>query len=166
MGAKAAISEQEYLHTSFPGLDREYRHGALLERSLPDYLHARTQIRIGAYFLALEATLRTYVCSEVRLRVGQGLFRIPDIAVFHPEQPALAIPDTPPFIIVEILSPDDRMNDVRTKLEEYKTWGVPHVWLVDPHGKRMYTCDQGLAEVPSLQIPELGVDLTSSTLFE
>lgn len=166
MGAKAAISEQEYLHTSFPGLDREYRHGTVVERSMPDYLHSKTQALLVAFFFALRQSLRLYPCPELRLRLGSGLFRIPDLSVFHPDEPTTAVPDIPPFIAIEILSPDDRMNDVTSKLGEYKNWGVPHVWLVDPHGKRMYTCDQGLAEVPSLRIPELGLELTSSTLFD
>ena len=38
MGARAGISVDEYLHTSFPDLDREYRDGELVERSVPDYI--------------------------------------------------------------------------------------------------------------------------------
>lgn len=39
MDASAGVSVDEYLHTSFPDLDREYRDGELVERTLPDYLH-------------------------------------------------------------------------------------------------------------------------------
>jgi Uma2 family endonuclease len=55
---------------------------------------------------------------------------------------------------------------VREKLEEYKAWGVPHVWLVDPHGKRLYVCDKGLMEVTSLQVPELGIELLPGRIFD
>jgi Uma2 family endonuclease len=55
---------------------------------------------------------------------------------------------------------------VREKLEEYKSWGVPHVWLVDPHTKRLYMCDQVLVEVTSLQIPELSIELLPNQIFE
>jgi Uma2 family endonuclease len=109
MGAKAGISVDGYLQSSLPDLDRGYRDGELVERSLPDQ---------------------------------------------------------PPFIAVEILSPDDRLNAVREKLEEHKSWGVQHVWLVDPHSRRMYTCEAGLTEVPSLRIPELDVEVTPSEIFE
>ena len=47
MGARAGISVDGYLHTSFPDLDREYRDGELVERSVPDYLHGRTQALLG-----------------------------------------------------------------------------------------------------------------------
>lgn len=166
MGAQIAISEQDYLHMSFPDVDREFRHGTLVERSMPDFLHSRTQRLLIAFFLVVQDTLRLYGCPELRLRVQPGQFRIADLAVFHPEEPSVDVPDTPPLIAAEILSPDDRMSEVRAKLEEYKTWGVPHVWLVDPHAKRMYTCDQGLVEVPSLKVPELNLEPTSSSIFD
>jgi Uma2 family endonuclease len=55
MGAKTAISAEEYLRTSFPDLDREYRDGELVERTLPDYIHGKTQAVLAALFLALRA---------------------------------------------------------------------------------------------------------------
>ena len=72
-----------------------------------------------------------------------------------------------PLIVIEILSLDDRMPAVQEKLEEYRVWGVPHVWLVDPHSRRMYTCQTaGLTEVSSLRIPELDVEVTPDAIFE
>jgi hypothetical protein len=62
--------------------------------------------------------------------------------------------------------PDDRLTAVREKLEEYKAWGVPHVWLVDPHAKRLYMCDHGLMKVSSLQIPELGIEPLPDRIFD
>ena len=53
MGAKTAISVEQYLHTRFPDLDREYREGELVDRSLPDYLHGKTQALLVAFFIAL-----------------------------------------------------------------------------------------------------------------
>ncbi len=72
----------------------------------------------------------------------------------------------PPAIIVEVLSREDRMSKVRAKLEEYRAWGVPHVWLVDPYEKRMYSCGAGLTEVGTLRAPELGLELTPADVFE
>jgi hypothetical protein len=53
MGSKTALSVDQYLHTSFPDLDREYRDGQVVERSLPTFLHGKTQIHLGVYFAAL-----------------------------------------------------------------------------------------------------------------
>jgi Uma2 family endonuclease len=165
MGARTVLSVEEYLHTSFPDTDREYRDGDLVERSLPDILHGRTQMLLGAFFESSRKRLSVYACSETRMKLRQGLFRIPDVAVFWPTLPS-GVPETPPLIAIEILSPDDRFPEVREKLEEYRAWGVKHVWLVDPHSRRMYTCDAGLAEVPSLRVEELGVELTAADIFE
>ena len=165
MGAKMASSVEQYLHTSFPDLDREYRDGELVERSLPDYLHGKTQALLCAFFLALRGTLPLFPCVETRMRLGPSLVLIPDVAVFHPTEPPL-LPQTPPLIVVEVLSTDDRLTVVRKKLQEYKAWGVPHVWLVDPHGRRLYTCDQRLTEVTSLTVPELGIELLAAQVFE
>ena len=178
MGARAGISVDEYLHTSFPDLDREYRDGELVERSVPDYLHGRTQALLLVFFEALRKKLSFYACSETRMKMREGLYLIPDVSVFRPSPPPSSVPDQPPFIAVEILSPDDRLSAVREKLEEYRSlnahnaslcampWGVPHVWLVDPHLRRMYTCEAGLTEVPTLRIPELDVEVTPGEIFE
>lgn len=166
MGTNTALSVEQYLTTSFPDLDKEYWDGELVERSLPDNLHAKTQALLAAYFVVLRKTLHVFPCISLRLRIRPNLILIPDVCVFHPTEPQDRYPDTPPFIAIEILSLDDKLKDVREKLEIYRNWGVPHVWLVDPHSKRMYTCDVGLMEVPTLRTPELGIELTRAEAFE
>jgi Uma2 family endonuclease len=166
MGARAGISVDEYRHTSLPDLDREYRDGELVGRGVPDYLHGRTQALLLVFFEALRTKLSFYAGNETRVKVREGLYLIPDVSVFRPSPPPSSLPDQPPFIAVEILSPDDRLNAIRDKLEEYKSWGAQHVWLVDPHSRRMYMCEAGLTEVPTLGIPELGVEVTPDEIFE
>ena len=165
MGAKTGVSVEEYLHTVSPDLEREYRDGELVERSLPDYLHGKTQLLLAAFFAALRKRLSIFPCTETRMKVRTGRYVIPDLAVFWPVEPQ-GVPETPPLVAIEILSLDDRLSEVREKLEEYKTWGVAHVWLVDPHSRRMYTCEIGLVETQLLKISELGVEVTSADIFD
>ena len=165
MGARTAISVEQYLHTAFPDLDREYRDGELVERSLPNSLHGSTQALLVAFFVALRKALPVFARVETRMKLRDGLVLIPDVAVFWKSPPAL-LPDQPPLVAAEVLSPDDRMNAVRDKLEEYRAWGVVHVWLVDPQSRRMYSCDNGFAEVTSLAVPELGVEVQPADIFE
>ena len=164
MDAQTAIRVEDYLGTSFPDLDREYKDGALLERSLPDYLHGKIQLLLGAFFLALRQSHSLYPSVETRMRLRHDLVHIPDVAVFYPAEPK-GLPDQPPLVAIEVLSLDDRLSDVRTKLGEYRAWGVPNVWLVDPHSQRFYVCDSRLREVETLTIPDMGIELTKTTLF-
>ena len=154
-----------YLRTSYPDLDREYRDGDVLERTLPDYLHGKTQMLLLLFFGALRQSLSIFPCSEVRMKLREGLYLIPDVAVFHGLEPS-QIPDTPPLIVIEILSPDDRLTQVRDKLDAFQKWGVAHVWLVDPHGRHLYSYESGLQEVDVLNVPELAVKLGPRDAFE
>jgi Uma2 family endonuclease len=165
MDVFAGVSVEEYLHSSFPGVDREYRDGALVERSMPDYLHGKTQAILIALFMALREKLSLYPCAETRMKLRPGRFLIPDVAVFHLDEPGL-VPDVPPLIAIEILSPDDRLSEVREKLEEYRAWGVPHVWLVDPHSRRLYSCDDGLRELACFKVGELAIEFTADQIFD
>lgn len=165
MGSRAITSVEEYLRTSFPDLDREYRDGELVERSLPDYPHSRTQAILAAIFVALRKRFPVFTCTELRMKLRDGLYLIPDVSVFLGPEPS-RIPETPPLVAIEILSQDDRMAAVREKLEEYRAWGVQHVWLVDPYQRRLYTCDGGLAEVASFGVPELDLEITPAQIFE
>ncbi|MBS1825091.1 MAG: Uma2 family endonuclease [Acidobacteria bacterium] len=58
------------------------------------------------------------------------------------------------------------LAEVRNKLQEYADWGVAHVWLIDPHMKRLYLCRDGLHEVPSYQLPEIKLSVTPADLFD
>jgi Uma2 family endonuclease len=166
MGVKTAASLDQYLHTSFADLDHEYRDGEIVERTLPDYLHSRTQALIAFFFEALRKKLSVYACTELRLRLREGLVLIPDVCVYWPDRPVSRFPDVPPLVAIEILSPEDRLTAVREKLEEYRAWGVKHVWLVDPHSRRMYTCNAGLNEVAVLRVTEIDAELTPGDIFE
>ena len=65
MGTKAALRVEEYLRASYPDLDKEYRDGVLVERSLPDYLHGKTQGLLFAFFAALRKTSAANVDGAV-----------------------------------------------------------------------------------------------------
>jgi len=163
MGARTGVSVEEYLHTSFPELDREYRDGEIVERSLPTYLHGKTQGILIAIFIALRSK-SVFPSVETRMKIRTGLYLVPDVAVFYPDEPS-DLPENPPLIAIEVLSPDDRLTAAREKLEEYRAWGVRHVWLVDPYSKRMYTCNEKLIEVTQLAVPELAIEIFPAQIF-
>ena len=150
---------------SFPGLDKEYRDGELVERSLPTYSHSKTQFLLLMFFGALSKANPLHPCPELRLKLRTGLYLIPDVAVFHGAKPA-EVPEDPPLVAIEILSPEDRLGAVAEKLDEYRAWGVTHTWVVDPVAKRFCDYDGRMNEVGTLRIPQLGIELEPTAVFE
>jgi Uma2 family endonuclease len=164
MGVRTTVSLDEYLQTSFPDRDREYRDGEVVERSPPDYLHGKAQGLLFLFFFTLSERLHVYPSVETRMLLSRRRALIPDVAVFHLAEPP-PVPDTPPLVAIEILSLDDRLTEVREKLDEYRAWGVPHVWLADPYSRRLYTCEDRLNEAAALRIPELGIEVSPADVF-
>ena len=166
MATKTLITEEEYLRTSFEGLDREYCHGEVVERTMPTFLPGVVQGMLYALFLAYRKSHGLVPSTEARHNLGNGLIRISDVAV-RQGMPKKDCPDTPSYVAIEILSPDDRMGDITQKLREYRSFGVPHVWVVDPVSQELYVYDSdGLHQVRSLQIPEFGINFTPAQIFE
>ena len=69
-----------------------------------------------------------------------GNLRSPDVSFIRNEKlPDAKAPDTfgefIPDLVVEVLSPGDRMRQVAEKIGEYLQCGVPLVWLVAPKDK-------------------------------
>jgi len=63
------------------------------------------------------------------VRTTAGRCRIPDVLVVS-DRPRTAVLETPPSIVVEILSPSDEMSEVIEKLEEYRSIGVRNIWVL------------------------------------
>ena len=165
MSTKALVSIEEYLRTSYEDYDREYLDGEVVERPLPDYRHSRTQFRLCVLFGRLGERVPLYGCTELRSRVAATRVRIPDVSIYAGKEPTEWFPAEPPLIAIEIVSPDDRHQDLLAKLEEYRRWGARHVWLVHPHTRKLYVYDGALAEVPEFHLPEFDVTLTPDEIF-
>src|SRR6266849_3110731 len=133
------VSVEEYLNTSYEGPDREYVDGRIVERNLGEKDHSRPQRKFIQFFGTLESTLRTYAFPEQRVQVKPTRFRVPDICVYVGSEPSEQIFHTPPFLAIEILSKDDRATDLQEKLDDYRDFGIPFVWVVDPRTHRGYT---------------------------
>ena len=51
--------------------------------------------------------------------------------------------ETPPLAIIEVLSPEDRISRYQERFSDYRQFGVPHIWVVDPQSRRGYDCSNG-----------------------
>lgn len=52
-----------------------------------------------------------------------------------PEKPSRGFLDIAPELVVEVMSPEDRWQHVRQKLEEYFIIGVCWVWIIEPDNR-------------------------------
>jgi Uma2 family endonuclease len=130
------LSVEEYLGTSFQDGDREYIDGRVVERAMGEIDHADWQTGLVAFLRARYPHFWSAV--EVRVQVTPTRFRVPDVCLCTGARPAGRILTSPPFLVVEVLSPDDRASDVQEKIDDYLTLGIRYVWIVNPKGPRGY----------------------------
>lgn len=57
-----------------------------------------------------------------------------------PRRPGKRFLDVAPELLIEVLSPEDRWQDLRSKLEEYFALGVERVWVVEPENRAVLVC--------------------------
>jgi Uma2 family endonuclease len=164
MATKALITSEQYLAAHFER-EPELVHGELMERPLPTFPHGDTQLELGSRLRAMAGSHGLFSGVEVRVRMADDLYRIPDIAVWEGPDPPQPIPLDPPLLVVEIISPDDRVHDIFQKLEEYRLWGVREIWLVEPELKKFCVYQEGLRIVRKLELPEYGFAITAEELF-
>jgi Uma2 family endonuclease len=131
MGIGTLISVDEYLRTSFDP-DCDFVDGAVLERNVGKKKHGLAQMRIGNWFLNHQAKLQLEPISELRMRMGPSRIRIPDVVVAEVPLPEEEVFTSPPYLCIEIMSPDDTISGMQERLDEYMQFGVPNVWVVDP----------------------------------
>jgi Uma2 family endonuclease len=130
------LSVEEYLGRSFQDGDREYVDGRVVERNVGEIDHADWQTGLVAFLRARYPQFWSAV--EVRVQVAPTRFRVPDVCLVTGSRPAGRIVTEPPFLVVEVLSPDDRASDLQEKIDDYLGFGVRYVWVVNPKGPRGY----------------------------
>jgi len=138
----ALISVEEYLHTEYE-LDCDYVDGEVIERNGGGRDHSEMLGELACYFRTRRRELKTHAFIAVRVQISKTRFRVPDICVYVGENPRDQIFRTPPFICIEILSPEDRVARTQARIDDYLQFGVPYVWVVNPANRRVwaYTAD-------------------------
>ncbi len=134
MAIAELITADRYLHTSFEH-DAEFVEGRIIERPLPTWEHSSIQGHLLEVLRPAGRRLGLHFGPEQRVRTRGQVFRVPDVcAVF--DKPAgpegRRIVTTPPYLCVEILSPDDTTSETLEKVREYLAFGVSWVWVIDP----------------------------------
>ena len=63
---------------------------------------------------------------------------MPDVTIVRGGKPMGRVITTPPEIVVEVLSPDDRATDMQDKVDDYLAFGIPCVWVLRPETQRAW----------------------------
>lgn len=132
----------EYLSTSYRP-DREYVDGAILERKVGEHDHSSVQAELVIYLGSLRKKLGICVYPEQRVQVGTERFRVADVCVVVGPKPAEQIFTIPPFICFEILSKDDTVQEIQERVEDYLSFGIPYVWILNQRSRKAYRCTPG-----------------------
>jgi len=128
------VPVEEYLHSTYkPSAD--YLDGVLRSKPMPTRKHSLIQLRLGSLLLQIPGFEAN---SELTVRIRDGRFLVPDLAVQDASDIQDPCPTRPVALCVEILSPDDRFSETLAKCDEYINWGVPVTWIIDPENRRAW----------------------------
>jgi Uma2 family endonuclease len=166
--ASTQISLEEYLRTSYRP-DCDFIDGQIEERNVGETKHGLLQVELGFWFRSHRDEWKIRVISELRTRVSKNRVRIPDISVAYDDD---AIKEqvriTPPLVAIEILSPEDRINRIIVRLQDYLSMGIENLWVLDPIERIAYTYTSTglkLVEGPRLTIPNSPIYLDLPEIF-
>ena len=154
------MSVEEYLATSFPDGDREYLDGVVVERNLGTPGHSRLQKIVLLHLASLERKFQLEVLPECRTRITETRYRVPDVLVMLKpfRQTSRALLD-PPFLIVEVLSPDDRVKDTVRRFRDYEAFGIRHIVQMDPEDRTTFVFSGGALlprDIDGFEVPDCG----------
>ena len=141
------VSEAEYLSTTYRP-DCDLIDGEIQERNVGQKDHSKLQGRVFAWFDARAAQLAIAAFLEMRLRVSHGRYRIPDVCVVMLPEPDEQIFTAPPYIAIEILSPEDTLRRLQDRFDDYLAMGIVNIWVLDPDSARAWHATaEGLLQV-------------------
>ena len=167
MGSATLIPVEEYLRSSYSP-DREYVDGEIVERNLGEKAHGTVQSNLILYLGSRRKQLGIREFPEQRVQVSPKRFRVPDVCVVKAPAPREQIFASPPHLCIEILSKDDTMNYMQEKIDDYLSFGVSYIWIINPWNQKGYVVTQaGMIEAKSgvLETHDPDISVPLSELF-
>ncbi|BDA72131.1 hypothetical protein RIVM261_006250 [Rivularia sp. IAM M-261] len=169
----------EFLSLPDGDIYHEFVDGYAVPKVSPKFFHSTLQLALGLL-------LRTWckgkgrVCTEWAIllkRQGQDWAPVPDLTyISYTRLPRSwrrneACP-VPPELVIEIISPDQTMEDFEEKAKDYFAAGVSRVWVVDPEKiiiRAFFSAQSSQVYTDELTITDNllpGLTLTVKQIFE
>jgi Uma2 family endonuclease len=165
MSSTTSISVSEYLNSSYSP-DRDFVDGRVEERNVGEHDHAALQAALILWFGQRQTEWHIEVLPEQRMRVSPTRFRVPDICLVSLDEPVEQILTKPPLACIEILSPEDTLRRMQERVSDYRAFGVPNIWVLDPATQKGYDCtSSGFLEATKFAITGTPISLVLSELF-
>src|ERR1035437_7632126 len=161
------VSVREYLTTSYRP-DCDYVDGRVEERNSGEFEHALLQALLGQTFMNNRDAWGVLALTDVRVQVKATRFRVPDVTVLRAGTPRERILTHPPLMVIEILSPEDRLSRFTERTDEYLDFGIENIWIVDPTRRVAYRVTSAglqLAASGEITVPETPIRVVLSELF-
>ena len=137
MATTTHVPVEVYLCSSYEP-DAEYVDGRIEERPMGEFDHTSWQQAIQRWFLQHQMEWGIRVRPELRVKVATTRYRVPDVTVLDRRRPIEQIITHPPLAVFEVLSPEDRVQRLKLKLEDYRAMGIPEIWVIDPQDSTFY----------------------------
>ena len=137
MATTAHVPVEVYLRSSYEP-DAEYVDGIIEERPMAEFDHASWQLAIQAWFWQHEKEWGIRVLPSLRVRVATTRYRVPDVTVLDRSRPIEQIVTHSPIAVFEVLSPEDTLQRLKRKLEDYRAMGIAEIWVIDPQDSTFY----------------------------
>lgn len=145
--------------------DCDYVDGEIQERNLGEFEHAQLQAALTAWFYAHRKEWNIHALPEQRVRVSATRVRIPDLCLVSRDHPVEQVVVTTPLVVVEILSPEDRVRRYNDRLEDYRKMGVRNIWVLDPATRTGFDWTAGWEERQRFEAAGTSIYLDIRELF-
>jgi Uma2 family endonuclease len=126
-----------YLHSSYEP-DAEYVDGMIEERPMGEFDHSSWQAAILRWFCLHAKEWNIRALASLTVRVAATRYRVPDVTVLDRSLPIEQIITRPPLAVFEVLSPEDTLQRLKRKLEDFRNMGIPEIWVIDPEDTTFY----------------------------
>jgi len=162
MGTKTLLTVEQYAALEEPvGVRYELSEGELIVTPSPDLFHNELRDELNARLRSFVKGHRLgLVTSETDMQLADDVVRRPDVAFISAERlrgidrHKVPVPLSPDLVI-EIVSENDRADDLMLKVTQYLTAGSRAVWLLYPNTRLAYRYVPGRLE-PEVRSADAG----------
>jgi Uma2 family endonuclease len=145
MAALAETLTLEEFQSKYGSGDRAYEfwYGEAITKATPTWIHCILQ---GIIIQLLKQAGYKAAGPELELRIVPEAHPRPDVVATKRK-----IKDPYPLeaveVVVEILSPDDKMPYLLEKCQKYHTWGFEYIYIVNPESRQLFRWTGAALEV-------------------